>query len=293
MKFTVVVPSYNQAEYLRATLDSILSESVGPTEVLVFDGGSTDASVDILRTYEDRISWVSRKDRGQTDAINQGLHQATGDVLAYLNSDDVYLPGALEHVARHFRDHPESQILYGRAHHLKADGSYLEDYPTEPWNWQRLQETCFICQPAVFWRRGVLERHGVFDPELHYAMDYEYWFRVGRTHPFAYLGDQPPLAGSRLHDQTKTLGARVKVHREILQVVQRYADSPAPVQRWLGHLAHHRTESEMPERTNGAERRAFALRWASYVLLYAAEFEVPVDAQLLASIEPHLVGNGL
>ncbi len=293
MKISVVVPSFNQAIYLRACLESVLTQADADVELLVFDGGSTDGSAEILREYKGRCFSVSRRDRGQADAINQGLRRARGDILAYLNSDDVYLPGVLEIVRRHFRDHPRSLAAYGRAHHLRADGSHLEDYPTEPWNYARLLETCYICQPAVFWRRELIERFGVFDPELHYAMDYEYWLRAGRVQAFDYLEREAPLAGSRLHDQTKTLGARVKVHREILRVIQHYAASPAPVHRWLRHLAHYRAEEQVPTRPDAAARRAFVVRWTGHLLLYAREFGIPVDAALRESMEPHLASVGI
>lgn len=293
-KISVVVPSFNQASFLAATLDSILQQNVpADLEVLVFDGGSTDGSVDILRRYGDRIAWVSEADDGQTDAINRGLRRASGDLLAYLNSDDVYLPGALAAVLERFRAQPELQLGYGRAWHLRADGAFLEDYPTERWDWSRLLETCFICQPATFWRRSVLDRHGLFDARLRYAMDYEFWLRVGAREPLHYLHDLPPLAGSRLHAETKTLGAKVGVHREIVGVIQRYApDSPA-VRRWLGHLAYWRTQQEGSDPVTPAARREHALRWSSHLLLAAEECGVPVDAGLLADLELHLEGQRL
>ena len=234
MKVSIVVPAFQHAHFIRETLESILTQSHPDIEVLVFDGGSTDGTLEILESYGSRIRWVSRKDHGQSDAINQGLNQATGDILAYLNSDDVYLPGAIERVVRHFRENPASLCVYGQAYHLHEDGSVMERYPSEPWSYTRLLEKCFLCQPAVFWRRELMERHGVFDDRLHFAMDYEYWLRLGRAIPFDYLKDDY-LAGSRLHEETKTLSQRVKVHEEVFQVVMRYA--PEPPLRCLMHLA--------------------------------------------------------
>jgi glycosyltransferase involved in cell wall biosynthesis len=290
MKISIVVPSFNQAAYLRATLESILSQADRDTEVLVFDGGSKDGSVRILREFEDRIFWVSERDHGQSDAINKGLRRAGGDVLAYLNSDDVYLPGALETVRRHFRDHPDSRAAYGRAQHLKASGRFLSDYPTEPWNYERLQETCFICQPACFWRRATMERFGVLDPALQYAMDYEYWLRLGRSFAFDYLDAAPPLAGSRLHDETKTLSARVPVHREILAVVQRHATTSAGVRGWLRHLAYYRAIEQVPNPRTAERRRAYVTRWSANLLLYAEEFGIPLDETILAELDSALTG---
>ncbi len=293
MRVSIVIPSYNQGRFLRATLESILTQEGEPAEVLVFDGGSTDDSVAILKEYGERISWVSKRDHGQSDAINKGLREASGEILAYLNSDDVYFPGALEAVRRHFASDSASKVVYGRAHHLKEDGRYLEDYPTERWNYGRLQETCFLCQPATFWRREVVEEFGVFDPDLQYAMDYEYWLRIGKHHAFAYLSDAPALAGSRLHGDTKTLSARVKVHRETLRVVQRHGGSCTAVQGWLRHLAHYRTIDECGEPANAGEQRVFVTRWATHTLLAAREFGVPLDELGLAEIGRHVTAANI
>ena len=298
MRISIIVPSYNQAGYLPATLESICQQDYPDIEVLVFDGGSNDGSVDILRGWTDRaggrpIRWVSQKDGGQADAINLGLRMSTGDVLAYLNSDDVYYPGALAAVVAHFRAQPACPALYGRAHHLYADGSIMEEYPTEPWNYDRLLDTCFLCQPAVFWRREVLERFGVFDDTLRYALDYEYWLRAGRAAPFHYL-ENHFLAGSRLHEDTKTLSQRVAVHLELARMVKTYADTPGPVLRWIKHLAHHKAyETESPEPADFAGRQRFLAAMVTHCLLYADELDVPLDDAFLLGLEADLDAVGL
>lgn len=241
MTISVIIPSFNHARFIRATIDSVLDQKGVPVEILVFDGGSQDGTTDILKSYGDRISWVSRKDRGQTDAINQGLQKATGDILAYLNSDDIYLEGALEKVGNFFHNQPAAAMVYGEAWHLREDGSILERYPSEPWNYKRLCETCFICQPAVFWRREVVQRFGIFDERRDWCMDYEYWMRVGRTMPLHFLEGEY-LAGSRLHEDTKTLRMRYPVHRQILDTVMQYADTMP--YGWLLHLAGTKVRSE-------------------------------------------------
>ena len=298
MKITVVIPSYQQAAYLPATLASVCSQEDAEVEILVFDGGSTDGSVDILRgwpapTDGKTLRWVSQKDDGQADAVNLGLRAGTGDVFAYLNSDDVYYPGALAAVAAHFRSHPDCLALYGRAHHLHADGSVMEDYPTEPWNYDRLLDTCFLCQPATFWRREVVARCGVFDDALRFALDYEYWLRVGRTVPFHYL-DTHVLAGSRLHADTKTLSQRVLVHRELTRTVKKYAERPEPVLRWIKHLAHHQAgETESADPADPAGRRRFLAAMVKHCLLSADALDVPLTAGFLAGLEADLDAVGL
>ena len=297
MKITVIVPSYNQAAFLPATLASVCAQDHPDVELLVFDGSSTDGSVDILRAWPAPIGgktlrWMSQPDGGQADAVNLGLRTGTGDVFAYLNSDDVYRPGALRAVVAHFKENADCLALYGRAQHLRADGSVLEPYPTEPWNYGRLLDTCFLCQPATFWRREVVERFGGFDDRLRYALDYEYWLRVGRTTAFHYL-DTHVLAGSRLHADTKTLGQRVPAHLEIARVVRRYSPHPEPALRWIKHLAHHKGyETASPDPADPAERRRFVAAMVAHCLLYADELDVPVDTAFLAGLEADLASAG-
>ena len=298
MKISVIVPSYNQADYLSAALASICTQDHPDVEVLVFDGGSTDGSLEILQqsSFEAGgrpIRWVSQKDNGQADAINLGLRASTGDVLAYLNSDDVYYPGALSTVAAHFAAHPDCLALYGRAHHLHADGSILEEYPTEPWDYERLLDTCYLCQPAVFWRREVIERFGVFDDTLRYALDYEYWLRLGQEISFDYL-DRDFLAGSRLHADTKTLSQRVPVHLELAQAVKKYSPRSEPVWRWVKHLAHHRGYlRESPDPANPVGRQRFVAAMVAQCLLAGQELDLPITESVLAGLEDDLASVGV
>jgi glycosyltransferase involved in cell wall biosynthesis len=284
--FSIIVPSYNQARFLEANLASILSQDVPEFEVIVHDAASTDGSVDILRNFEGdpRLQWASARDFGQAHAINKGLRNARGRILAYLNSDDVYFPGAFSSVLRAFEEDSSALFVYGRAHHLREDGTYMEDYPTEPWDYDRLQWICYICQPAVFWRREALDRFGYFDDTLHFAMDYEFWLRAGAHSPFLYL-DSAPLAGSRLHEETKTLSQRVKVHREILSVVKRHAASSAAVINWLRHTAHHQSEAAARETPPGGIVLPHSVLFARELLGLMSEFGVLPDRPLLHEID--------
>lgn len=283
MKVSVVIPSYNHGHFLRATLDSVLSQDQPELEVLVFDGGSTDDTLSVLKSYGDRIQFVSRKDRGQSDAINRGLQKATGEVVAYLNSDDIYFPDALSRVIHYFETYPDCAVLYGDAWHLFEDGSIMEAYYTERWSYARLFEVCYLCQPAVFWRREVMEHFGLFDRTLQYAMDYDYWLRIGRHRDFHYL-EGAYLAGSRLHHDTKTLKHRVKAHHEILQVVMRHATEPP--YRWLMHLASVIVEAQYGEETTSSvaprERRA---HFVEAVLQNADLYHIPLQVGFLTELE--------
>jgi glycosyltransferase involved in cell wall biosynthesis len=283
MRLSIAIPSYNQARFLKTTLESVLSQGCQDIEILVFDGGSTDGTISILESYGDKLQWVSRKDGGQADAINQGLRLATGDILTYLNSDDVYLPNALKTVLTHFESHPGCAALYGDAWHLYEDGSIMESYYTEPWSYPRLLDVCYLCQPAVFWRREVMERFGVFDDTLRYAPDYDYWLRVGREIDFFYL-QGAYLAGSRLHQDSITLKHRVPVHHEILQVVMRH--SPNPPYRWLMNLASVIVEGERSQTTNGEfDESTRRVRLVEAVIENADRYRIPLDSEFLASVE--------
>ncbi len=279
MKVSIVVPSFNHARFIRETLDSILAQDHPDLEILVFDGGSKDGTVEILESYGSRIKYVSRRDHGQSDAINQGLHQATGDILAYLNSDDIYYPGAINRAVKHFKDHQESLCVYGQALHLHENGSPMERYYSEPWSYERLLDVCFICQPSAFWRREVIERFGVFDESLHWAMDYDYWLRLGRHIRFDYIEDFY-MAGSRLHGDTKTLSQRVKVHEEILQVVMRHGSCPP--ERWLLNLASVIVHDVKIPQYQGEVSRKLKRAWIIEAAFdRARHYNIPIEKHLL------------
>ena len=235
MKVSIITPSFNQGQFIERTLQSVASQAGVEIEHVVFDGGSTDNTVEILKSFSPPVHWVSQKDKGQADAINKGIRATDGEIVTWLNSDDIYYPSAIVRVAAFFEAHPDIDIVYGMADHIDLDDRAFEPYPTESWNFERLKETCFICQPALFFRRRIIKECGLLDESLRYCMDYEYWLRLGRVGVrFAYLEEK--LAGSRLYAENKTLGARIKVHSEINDMLKkmfgRVPDS------WLFGYAH-------------------------------------------------------
>lgn len=242
MKVSIVTPSYNQGQFIERTLQSVASQTGAEIEHVVFDGGSADNTVEVLRNFSPPVRWVSKKDKGQTDAVNQGIRATDGEIIGWLNSDDIYYPGAVARVVEYFARHPEIDVVYGMADHIDLDDKAFESYPTESWDFERLQETCFICQPALFFRRRVVEQHGLLDESLNYCMDYEFWLRLGKAGGrFGYLEEK--LAGSRLYAENKTLGARVKVHKEINDMFKRLF-SRVP-DKWLFNYAHAVVETSM------------------------------------------------
>jgi glycosyltransferase involved in cell wall biosynthesis len=218
---SIVTPSYNQGCFLRRTIESVLKQTYPKIEYMVMDGESTDESVEILKSYGDRFSWVSEKDNGQTDAINKGFSRSRGEILAYLNSDDVLQPEAVEKVVNFLLDHPEVDLLYGEAYYIDRDDQVTGLYPTREYSFNYLIGEDFICQPAAFWRKRIADRVGSFDESLYIVMDYDYWLRIAKAGgTIVHLNDI--LASSRAYPETKTLSAREKVYSEIMRISKKH-----------------------------------------------------------------------
>lgn len=205
-RITVVTPSFNQGRYLDETIRSVLDQNYPNLEYMVIDGGSTDNSVDVIRGHEARLSyWVSEKDGGQSDAINKGYRRATGDILAWLNSDDCYCPGALQRVADYFSIHGDVDAVVGDLQIIDRDGRLVGTKKTVPITfWRNLYSGCAIPQPATFNTRRAYILTGDLDPRLRYLMDYEYYLRMqSRGIRFGVIPVE--LAKFRLHNDSKTV----------------------------------------------------------------------------------------
>lgn len=218
IKFSVITPSFRQGRYIERTIQSVLSQNIDDMEYIVCDGGSDDETVEILKKYHEQISWVSEADNGQSDAVNKGISKTTGDIIAWINSDDIYYPGTFYTVKQIFESSPEIEIIYGDADWIDELDNIIYSYPTENWNYKRLVQTCYICQPAVFFRRSLIERFGNLDASLEYCMDYELWLRYGKYVDFYHVPKK--MAGSRMYKNNKTIGKRLQAHEEINQMLK-------------------------------------------------------------------------
>jgi len=199
---TIVTPSYNQARFLEATLRSVLEQDYPNIEYLVVDGASNDGSVDIIRRYSDRLTWwVSEKDSGQSEAINKGLSRARGEIVGWLNSDDVYLPGAVSEAVAAFQSHPEAGLVYGDAQAIDAEGKPFNVMHAQQYTLTDLLAFNIICQPAAFMRRSVLEQVNYLDPNYQLLMDNLLWMRMAQKAPLVYVSQT--WAAARYHDQAK------------------------------------------------------------------------------------------
>ncbi len=225
--FTIVTPSLNQGQFLERTIRSVIGQGYPNLEYFVMDAGSTDRSVDIIMRYADRIDyWVSEPDGGQSAAINAGWSRGSGEIVAWLNSDDYYLPGSLAAVAAYLQAHPDVMIVYGRGEVVDRQGEVLDQFG-EPYSRRTMvMSHNVIPQPAAFIRREALDRVGMLDESLHYVMDMELFLRVGRIKAPRFL-DQT-LAGMTRHPDAKTSRGRSGMARERWQVRLRYA-RPAEV----------------------------------------------------------------
>ena len=240
LSIAIITPSYNQGEFIEETINSVLAQNIDNIDYLIVDGSSTDKTIDILNKYRDKIRFISEPDKGQTDAVNKGIQMTNSEIIGWINSDDLYYPGTLQKVREFFLNNPEVDFLYGNANHIDRQGSFMEPYPNKPWDPLWLREQCFICQPAAFFRRSLVEKCGFLNEKLHYCMDYEYWLRLSQNNNVKVAHLPEILAASRLYPETKTMGSRFNVAKEINQMQKKILGKVSD--SWVIHYAHVRTE---------------------------------------------------
>jgi len=228
---SIVTPSFNQALYLEQTLRSVLEQDYPAIEYFVMDGGSTDGSVEIIQQYAHRLAgWVSEPDRGQADAINKGFSRARGEIVAWLNSDDLYLPGAVRAAVEAFERHPQAGMVFGDVISIDSEGTPVHVMTFGDWTLDDLMQFRIISQPGVFIRREVLERAGFLDPSYHFLLDHHLWLRCARVAPMVYLRQR--LASARFHPLAKNVAQAARFGQEAYRLVDWMAQEPALAERF-------------------------------------------------------------
>jgi glycosyltransferase involved in cell wall biosynthesis len=244
---SIVTPSFNQAPYLEAAIGSVLEQDYPRMEYIVIDGGSTDGSQAIIRRHASRLAhWVSEPDFGQADAINKGFAAAHGEIFAWLNSDDVYRPGALSEAVAFLQAHPEIGMVYGQAFYVDEAGKTIGRYPAGPTDHQGLRRgITTIPQQATFFRAKLWRMVGPLDPSFYYAMDYDLWVRLSAVSPIAFV--RRPWAEFRIHDLSKSRREAVRCWPEMMRVHFRDGGSPFSI-LYAKYLVRRVVEPIMPWR---------------------------------------------
>ncbi|HPN54843.1 MAG TPA: glycosyltransferase family 2 protein [Candidatus Moranbacteria bacterium] len=240
MKISIITPSYNQARFIERTIKSVLDQNYPDLEYIIMDGGSTDGTVEILQKYSDKITWKSEKDNGQSDAINKGLKMATGDIVAYLNSDDTYETGSLQKVVDFFENNKEAKWVTGKCkiinekdEEIRKPITFYKNLFLKNFSYSKLLSENFISQPATFWKRELLNEIGYLNEEEHFCMDYEYWLRIGQKYPAGIIGAY--LANFRYHTQSKSGSVNKKQFQNELRIAKKHA-SNHPLSIFLHYL---------------------------------------------------------
>jgi glycosyltransferase involved in cell wall biosynthesis len=215
---SVITPSFNHARYIEATIQSVLLQDYPHIEYIIVDGGSTDETVDILKRYESKLAWwVSEKDQGQTDAINKGFAHATGDILAWLNSDDTYEPGAISAAVKYLQEHPHIGMVYGDCNFINENGNEIGKFNAAQTSHRLIRQGyVHIPQQTMFFRADLWKQVGPLDPSFYFAMDYDLWTRISARAEIKYMPQT--WANFRLHTTGKTIMADDRCWPEMIRV---------------------------------------------------------------------------
>jgi len=229
-KISIIVPSYNSSRFIEETLQSIFNQNYPNLECIVIDGGSQDGTLDILRKYHDKIILRSEKDEGESDAINKGLKLAKGDIIAYIDTDDVYEPGAFKKVANFFANNPDVKWACGKCRYIDKRGveirkpiTWFKNFWLRRYSYKKFLIMNFVPQPSTFWRRELIDEIGLFDINIYLVNDYEYGLRAGAKYKPGFIDAY--LAKQRMHPDSVTSKDPLEQLKENVKVARRYTNS--------------------------------------------------------------------
>jgi glycosyltransferase involved in cell wall biosynthesis len=228
-RISVVTPSLNQGKFIEETIRSVLLQGYPELEYIIIDGGSTDGSVEVIKKYEPWLTyWVSEPDRGQSHAINKGWQRACGEILAWLNSDDTYNPGAIRSAVEALRDNPAVGMVYSDMNYIDVSSNVIYRLRSQPYQFHKLLLDNYVTQSTVFVRREVLDAVGLLNETLHLIMDQELWLRIGRRNKVSYLSGAV-LANLRIYPETTSNRLLVARYTEGLRLLDTvFADQTLP-----------------------------------------------------------------
>lgn len=234
-RISIIIPSYNKAEYFEETLISIISQKYPNLEIIIQDGGSTDGTLEIIKKYAKKypriIKWESKKDKGQIDAINKGLNKASGNILAYINADDIYSKDSLETVGKYFKKYPQTLWLAGKGININDRGKEISRLVTSYKNflliinhYSLLIMVNYLIQPSVFLSKYAYEKFGPFTGTRTSVMEYELWLKLGKIAMPAILDRYS--SSFRLVKGTLSMGSFKKILEEDHKIVEKFTDNP-------------------------------------------------------------------
>lgn len=234
-KISIITPSFNQARFIERTIKSVVTQNYPNIEYIIKDAGSKDDSLEIIKKYAKLyptiIKWISKKDKGQSDGINQGIKMSTGEIIAFLNSDDAYLPGTFKKIAKEFKENNEIMWISGRCRLMDENDKNIsswikkyKDFLLNRYSYSSLLIQNYISQPSTFWRYKIIKEIGFFNNNRNYAMDYDYWLRIGKKYKLKTIKED--LAVFRIYSLSKGGSKFIDQFKEDLLIVKENTKNP-------------------------------------------------------------------
>ncbi|CEG13852.1 putative Glycosyl transferase family protein [groundwater metagenome] len=221
MKFSIIIPTYNCGQYIRNAIDSILNQPYKNKDLIVIDGGSNDNTIEILKSYEEKIKWISEKDNGQADAINKGFKIATGEIVAWLNADDYYEPDIFNDVVREFKKDSNIVLVYGKCRSVFKGNSKVDVPPQNITAEKMIQNGNFVYQPSSFYRLETIKKINYLDDKLNYWMEYDLFIKLLKNGDSTYV--DKILSNFTVREDQKSNSKNIlKMDKELLNINRKY-----------------------------------------------------------------------